>query len=335
MVRILSVGTYLPGEPVSNDRMEQVFGIRADWIDNLIGTETRHLAANLHQRTFEDDLASMGFKAADRALQAAPIARGDIELVVLATATPDHLMPATVNLIADRLGLNGVATYQVQAGCSGAYQALDVACQFLRAGRFRSALVVGADVINKYLDFDRDFSTLRSSELINLALFGDGAGAAVLSTDAAHPGLAIRHVLNRFEGVGRKPGQIMNWFGSAADARGKQAAKEDYKAIEAEVPRMAAEVLQELLAQTGWSRGGVDFFLPPQLAGHMTNRIVERLELPGDRVINCVAQTGNNGNALPFIQIERLRARMRPGQRALAVAIESSKWIKVGMALEG
>lgn len=333
-VRIIGTGVALPGAPVENQVMEAVFGLRAEWIEQLIGTRTRHFAVDLASKQVRETLTDLASEAGRQALQNAALSPEEIDLVVMSTATPDHLMPSTVNLAADRLGINGVATYQIQAGCSGAYQALDVACGLLAAGRFHTALVLGGDVCNKYMDFSRDFTRMRSSELINLALFGDGAGAAVLTTQPRQ-GLLVRHVLNRCEGQGRKPGQVMNWFGSAAGAAGQQAAKEDYKAIEESVPRMACEVLQELFARLGWERDQVDHYLPPQLGGHMTDSIVRRMEIPADRAINPVAETGNNGNALPFIQLHRLRDRMQPGQRALGVGIESSKWLKVGIALEG
>lgn len=335
-VKLIGIGTSLPGNPVTNAKMEEVFGLREDWIDLMIGTKTRHFAVDIDEKVVKYDLSDLAYEAAHKAVLSAGISVENIDLVVMSTATPDHLMPATVNLVADRLGMNGVATYEVQAGCSGAIQGLDIAYRFLTTGMFTNALVIGGDVCNKYMSFHRDFKKMRSSELINLALFGDGAGAAILSTNDNCEGITIHHVVNRFEGLNRKPGQIMNWFGTQErpeNAKKLQSAKEDYKAIERDVPVMAKEMLDELLEQLECSVEQVEHYLPPQLGGHMTDKIVQSLGLDSDKSINCVANTGNNGNALPYLQLERLFAQMQPGEKAVCVAIESSKWIKTGLAL--
>lgn len=335
-VRIIGVGTALPGDPVPNSKMEEVFALREDWIDFMIGTKTRHFAVDLDEKRVKYDLSDLAFEAAQLALNKAGVANSEIDLIVMSTATPDHLMPATVNLVADRLGVNRVPAFEIQAGCSGAIQGLEVAYRFLSTGAYSQALVIGGDVCNKYMNFRRDFKKMRSSELINLALFGDGVGAAVLSTKSGRDGLKIEYIVNRFEGLNREPGQVMNWFGapdSHEEGKKVQSAKEDYKAIESQVPIMAKEMLEELLDKLQCSSEDIHHYLPPQLGGHITNRIVQFLEIEPDKAINCVAETGNNGNALPYLQLERLIDRMKPGEKALGIAIESSKWIKTGIAL--
>jgi 3-oxoacyl-[acyl-carrier-protein] synthase-3 len=101
------------------------------------------------------------------------------------------------------------------------------------------------------------------------------------------------------------------------------------------VPALAGEIVWELLSTAGWNPGQVDFVLPPQLSGHMTERIAAGLGLPaGCREVSCVRDTGNTGNSLPLLQLDRLLDRLAPGERALSVVVESSKWIKAGLALE-
>jgi 3-oxoacyl-[acyl-carrier-protein] synthase-3 len=139
-------------------------------------------------------------------------------------------------------------------------------------------------------------------------------------------------VFTRLTGLDRAPGQVVDWYGLADRDSDRPAGSEDYKAIEESVPVMAAEILAELLKETGWEH--VDYLLPPQLSGRMTARIMEQLDAPGAEEISCVAETGNNGNALVFFQLERALARMAPGTRAVGIAVESSKWIKAGFALE-
>jgi len=339
LATILGTGEYLPGSPISNDQLHEAFGLNAEWIHTTIGTQTRYFAVDLGERKPTHTLADMAEGAARAALASAGVAPGDVDVIVMSTATPDHLMPATVNVVADRLGINRIPTFQVQAGCAGAIQALQLATSLLATGA-RNALVIGADSCRKHFTFDLQARDMRSTEMINLALFGDGAGAAVLTSRPRMKGLRIDHLFTRCEGAGRKPGQVIDWFGQqtlapqgATPRRRQPAASEDYKAIAEHVPIMAREALEELLSTTGWSSDGVDFYLPPQLAGHITERICTTLGLPERGRINCVAQTGNNGNALPFLQLLRLQQQAVAGNRSLLMAIESSKWLKTGMAL--
>ncbi|WP_031075097.1 3-oxoacyl-ACP synthase III family protein [Streptomyces sp. NRRL WC-3742] len=336
-IRLLAAGTALPGPPIDNAALGRRFGMDAlweQWVDAFIGTRTRHLALDLESGEQRDTLADLGTTAGERALAAAGTDPADIDLVVLGTATPDTLMPATVNVIADRLGIDDVATYQLQSGCSGAVQAIDVARQLLSTGRHRTALVLGGDVIAKHYDLDADLRAVPPAELVNYVLFGDAAGAAVLSADPAAGPTAVRASFVQLSGRGRAPGQVLEWFGPVDRHSDRSSAREDYKAIEETVPLFAEQILHRLLAETGWQEGEVTHLLPPQLSTRMTARIVERLGLGGAEEISCVGETANTGNALVFFQLEQVLPKLAPGDRAAAIAVESSKWIKSGFALE-
>ncbi|GLX54187.1 3-oxoacyl-[acyl-carrier-protein] synthase III [Streptomyces hygroscopicus subsp. hygroscopicus] len=331
---LASLGTALPGAPVDNATLAKVLGINEDWIEVFIGTRTRHFARDLGTGVVRWSLADLCAQAAQKALAAPEVDPSEIDFIVLGTATPDTLMPATVNHVADQLGLDQVPTFQLQSGCAGAVQALGVAQTMIASGQYRTGLVIGGDVCSKHLDLQRDVAGAAPGDLVNYVLFGDGAGAAVVTDEPRGERVALRHVLNRFTGLGRKPGQVIEWFGLADRYDDRQALVEDYKAIEESVPVMAVEILWEMLGELDWEADQVDYLLPPQLSGRMTRRITEELDVPTARDVSCVADTGNNGNALPFLQIEKLLERMFVGERALAVAVESSKWIKAGFALE-
>jgi 3-oxoacyl-[acyl-carrier-protein] synthase-3 len=336
-IHLLAAGTALPGPPVDNATLTRRFGmppVWEQWIDSFVGTRSRHFAIDLATGEVRYSLADLCVTAAGRALAAAGRAAGEVDLLVLATSSPDQLMPATVNVVADRLGVDGVPTFQLQSGCSGAVQALDVACQMLRGGRHHTALVIGADSCAKHTDLTVDAASLRPDEQVNGVLFGDGAGAAVLARQPGSGSAEVRHVFHRLVGHGRPPGQVVEWFGRGDRDSGRQPLREDYEAIEKSVPLLATEVLDELLDQLDWKESDVDYLLPPQLSGRMTRVITERLGLPAAREVSCVTQTGNTGNALPFFQFEQLLPDLLGGDRALAIAIESSKWIKAGVALE-
>jgi 3-oxoacyl-[acyl-carrier-protein] synthase-3 len=336
-IHILSTGTALPGSPIDNAALARHFhmsGSWEQWIDAFVGTRTRHFGVDLATGKVHCSLTDLGEMAASRALAAAGLEPGNVDLLVMGTATPDMLMPATVNMIADRLGIDEVPTYQLQSGCTGAVQAIDVARQMLLGGQYRNALVIGGDVCTKHLELDADLSTLPPAQLVNFVLFGDGAGAVVLGAEPTPGSAVLRRSFVRLAGLNRPPAQSIDYFGMADRHSDRQEGGEDYKAIEARVPVMAVEILQELLDDLDWKEADIDYLLPPQLSGRMTAKIVDRLAVPGAQEITCVADTGNNGNALPFFQLERTLPRMASGDRALGITVESSKWIKAGFALE-
>ncbi|MQY11663.1 hypothetical protein SRB5_17820 [Streptomyces sp. RB5] len=336
---LAGIGTALPGPPVDNAALSARLGVSAAWIDHFIGTRTRHFCRDLDGGRIRMRLADLCARAAERALADAGVTADELTFLVLATATPDALMPTTAAEVADRLGADRIPAYQIQSGCSGAVQALTLATALLAAapaaGRRPLGLVVGGDVCTKHLDVDRDFTALPPGELVNYVLFGDGAGAAVLGRGG--PGRAVLTAAwHRFEGLAREPGQRLEWFGAADRDDGTPAVAEDYKAVQERVPELARAALEETLTTLGWDRGDLDYLLPPQLGGRMTARITEELTQGlGCAAVNCVADTGNNGNALVLLQLEQLLDRLGAGERAVGVAVESSKWITSGFALVG
>ncbi|MFJ6217193.1 3-oxoacyl-ACP synthase III family protein [Streptomyces sp. NPDC092296] len=337
-VYLRSAASALPGTAVDNAALAARFGMDPlweQWVEVFIGTKSRHLALDLESGKLTDSLADLATEAGGRALTAAGLGPGDVDAVVLGTATPDQLMPATVNVVADRLGIDGVRSFQLQSGCSGAVQALDVARQLLLGGSARTVLALGGDVIARFYDLDTDLRRTAPAELVNYVLFGDAAGAAVLSLDPAPGAAAVRTLFTRLVGLGRAPGAVLEWFGPADRDSDRPAATEDYKAIEQHVPRMTGEVLAELLDGLGWQPGDVDLLLPPQLSGRMTRLITEGLALPGAEAVSCVDEAGNCGNAIVFLQLEQALGRLAAGRRAVGISIESSKWLKAGFALEG
>jgi 3-oxoacyl-[acyl-carrier-protein] synthase-3 len=344
-MRIVSLAEVLPGNPITNAELADRFGLHATWLDTMTGNRSRYFCSLDSPPGVPRTTTELAVAAGQRALDAAGVDAAGIDFLLLATASPEHLMPATVTLVADALGINDVPTLQLTSGCAGALQALFTARALLATGLGRG-LVIGADSCLKMWPEQADLSKMRPAEIVNLALFGDGAGAAVVDGDVSGPGLILDHLFLRTEGMGRKPAQTVRWYGAEGaplipGPRGTMArepmAEEDYKAIELHVPAIAEQILKELVATTGWELGEVEHVLTPQLNGTMTEKIREHLGVRPEQAVSCVAETGNNGNALPFVQLHRTLARIEGGVgvhgRILVATVESSKWVKAGMAL--
>lgn len=345
-MRLIAFSEVLPGEPVTNRDLAERFGLHEGWLDMMTGNRSRYLCSPDSAPGVPKVTSDLAVAAATRALAKADIDPATLDFIVLTTASPDQLMPATVNLVADRIGVNDIPTFQLTSGCAGALQGLYTAKALLSDGMKRG-LVIGADSCGKLFPSESGLAQLKPAELINFALFGDGAGAAIVDADDdGGPGLVLEHMLLRTTGQGRKPAQVVRWYGAQgapeitlADGTVTREAwgEEDYKAIEHHVPEMAEMILKELGAATGWQLEQVEHVLIPQLNGVMTDKIRDRLGVRTDQAVNCVADTGNNGNALPFVQLhramERIEAGVGQGGRVFVATVESSKWIVSGMAL--
>lgn len=341
-MHLLAAATALPGPAIGNEALAGRLGLSAEWVEMFIGTRTRHFAVDLAGGV-GCGLADLCEQAAVQCLDRAGLTVRDLSFVVLATATPDALMPSTAAVVADRLGAAGIPAYQLQSGCSGAVQALTLAEALLarepaRPGGGPYGLVLGGDVCAKHLDLGQDFRRMPPAQLVNYVIFGDGAGAAVVSAAPA-PGSAAFHGLgHRLAMPGQPPGQHVEWYGAADRDSALPPVSEDYKAVECLVPELARKVCADLLDTLGWAAPDLGYLLPPQLGGLMTRRITEVLRsgLGVEKAveISCVADTGNTGNALVLSQLEELLPLLTPGARALCACVESSRWISAGFALE-
>jgi 3-oxoacyl-[acyl-carrier-protein] synthase-3 len=343
-MRISGLSEVLPGKPVTNRQMAERFGLHEQWLQMMTGNTSRYFCTDEDDGTPSGtgDLATL---AGSRALVDAGLDPGQLDFLVLSTASPDHLMPATVNLVAERLGIDDVTTMQVTSGCAGAIQGLYVANALLAAGHKRG-LVIGADCCLKVFPSASRIPAMRPAELINFALFGDGAGAAVVEADLTGPGLVLEHIFTRCIGAGRPPAQVIRYYGTEgappiAAADGSVSYEpwgaEDYKAIQVNVPILTEQIFTELALASGHDLDKVEHVLVPQLNGVMTEAIRQSAGVRPEQAVSCVAETGNNGNALPFIQLHRAAERIShagsDGDRVFVANVESSKWLIAGLAL--
>lgn len=335
-VHLVAVGTALPGPPIDNATLAARFGLPQvwqQWVDTFVGTRSRHYAVDLETGEVRYTLADLAETAGRRALATAGIDATAVELMVMSTSSPDLLMPATVNQVADRLGIDGIPTFQLQSGCAGAVQALEVASRMLGTGDYGNALVLGGDTSAKHFDAQMNSADLPAEAQINGLLFGDGAGAAVLSAEPVYGAPVLCGIFTRLVGLGRSPGQVVDWYSWGHRTSDRPPVVEDFKAVEQWAPQMAADALDELLDGLGWKKPDLDYLLPPQLSGRMTERVLDELSVPAEP-ISRVLEIGNTGNAIPYFQLEQVLPRLSDGDRLAGISVEASKWVIAGYALE-
>jgi 3-oxoacyl-[acyl-carrier-protein] synthase-3 len=301
--RISGTGSYLPGAPVSNADLIAAHDIESsdEWIVERTGIRSRHLAA---PGVTSSDLA---LQASLRALEAAGRKVDEIDLIIVATSTPDYIFPSAATLLQDKLGItNGAPAFDVQAVCSGFIFALSIADKFIRSGSHKCALVVGAEVFSRILDW-KDRGTC--------VLFGDGAGAVVLEA-ADEPGLLAGaiHADGRHNGILSVPGQV-----SGGVATGDPFLRMDGQAVFKFAVKVLTEVANEVLAVAGMGVEQVDWLIPHQANVRIVQATAKRLHVPAEKCMVTVENHGNTSAAsIPLALDAAVRAgRVKRGQYCL------------------
>ena len=301
--RISGTGSYLPGEAVSNAALIAARGLESsdEWIVERTGIRSRHLAA---AGVTSSDLA---LEASRRALQAAGRKPADIDLIIVATSTPDYIFPSAAALLQDKLGItNGAPAFDVQAVCSGFAYAVTIAEKFIRSGSQKCALVVGAEVFSHILDWN-DRNTC--------VLFGDGAGAVVLEA-SDQPGLLASaiHADGSHHGILSVPGQLCGGV-----ATGDPFLRMDGQAVFKFAVKVLADVAHEVLAAAGLTAAQVDWLIPHQANVRILQATAKRLQLPPEKCIVAVERHGNTSAAsIPLALDEAVRdGRIQRGQHLL------------------
>lgn len=300
--RIAGTGSFLPGEPVTNDDLVARGIDTSDrWIIERTGIRTRHLAS---AEMSSSDLAKT---ASERALEAAGVQPDDIDLVIVATSTPDCIFPSTAALLQSKLGIrNGAAAFDVQAVCSGFVYGLTIAEKFIRSGSHKRALVVGAEVFSRILDW---------SDRGTCVLFGDGAGAVVLEAAEA-PGIlaSALHADGSHHPILCVPGAV-----AAGQVVGDPFLRMDGQAVFKFAVRVLGDVALEVLDHAGVAIDAVDWLIPHQANIRILQATARRLGVPMDKVITTVDRHGNTSAAsIPLALDLAVRdGRIRPGHRFL------------------
>ena len=299
--RIVGTGSYLPKQVVKNaDFAARGLETNDAWIRERTGIVQRHIA---EKNETSSDLA---LAACRNALQAADLQPGDIDLIVVATSTPDFVFPSTACLLQAKLGIKGSAAFDVQAVCSGFVYGLATADAFIRSGANKKALVVGAEVFSRILDW---------SDRTTCVLFGDGAGAVVL-TSSDKPG--IHASVLRADG---SHAGILNVAGNVSGGTivGTPFLKMDGQAVFKFAVRVLDESARETVEAAHMKLEDVDWLIPHQANVRILEATAKRLGLPRERLVVTVDHHGNTSAAsVPLALDEYVRAgKIRAGQRLL------------------
>jgi 3-oxoacyl-[acyl-carrier-protein] synthase-3 len=298
--RIAGTGSYLPARIVSNSELEKTVDTSDEWIFSRSGIRERRFAA-------DDEVASdLALHASRRALDAAGLAASDLDLIIVATTTPDMVFPSTACILQEKLGASAGIAFDVQAVCSGFVYALAIADLFVRAGKSRRALVVGAEIYSRILDWtDRG----------TCVLFGDGAGAVVL-TDSTDPGILSTHLHadGRHHGVLEVPGHV-----AGGQVRGRPLLVMDGSAVFKFAVKVLHEAALEALGANGLTVDDIDWLIPHQANVRIIEATAKKIGLPLDRVVVTVERHANTSAAsIPLALDEGVRdGRIKRGQRIL------------------
>jgi 3-oxoacyl-[acyl-carrier-protein] synthase-3 len=298
--RIAGTGSYLPPKVVTNDELAKTMDTSDEWIRTRTGIRQRHIADP--SQTSSD----LGSEAARGAMAAAGVQAADVDLVIVATSTPDYIFPSTACLMQAKLGIKNCAAFDVQAVCSGFVYGLAIADKFIRSGQQRCALVVGAETYSRILDWnDRNTAVL----------FGDGAGAVILKADA-RPGVLATALRadGAYSGILSVPGNVCR-----GKIVGSPFLQMDGQAVFKFAVKVLDEIARETLAQCDLGVDDIDWLIPHQANVRILEATAKKLGVSAEKLVVTVDRHGNTSAAsVPLALDCAVRdGRIRPGHKVM------------------
>ncbi|OGS98022.1 MAG: 3-oxoacyl-ACP synthase [Gallionellales bacterium RBG_16_56_9] len=303
--RVIGTGSYLPVKTLTNFDLEKIVETSHDWIVSRSGIHERHIAAD------DETTSDLALHASRRAIEAAGISADDIDLVIVATTSPDQIFPSTACILQDKLGIkNCGAAFDMQAVCGGFVYAMNTADLYIRGGQAKTVLVVGAEVLSRMLDWN---------DRTTCVLFGDGAGAVVLQASET-PGIVASklHADGRHRGMLKADGNIRNGL-----VQGDPFIKMDGQAVFKFAVKVLSEVVEEVLEENNLQGSDIDWLVPHQANIRIMEATAKKLGLSMDNVVVTVAHHGNTSSAsIPLaLDIAVRDGRIKAGQNILLEAV--------------
>ena len=304
--RIIGTGGYLPEKILTNADLENMVDTSDEWIVARTGIKERHIAAE------GETTCDMAFEASRQAMESAGIIHSDIDLIIVATTTPDLIFPSTACLLQERLGIHGCPAFDIQAVCTGFVYALAVADKFIKSGSSKRALVVGSETISRIIDWtDRGTSIL----------FGDGAGAVIIEA-SDEPGIISAHIHSdgQFKNLLQVPTGVSRNYQDVIEGNAYIEMKGN------EVFRMAVNTLgrivDETLEHNNLKKSDIDWLVPHQANIRIINATAKKLGMSLDNVVVTVDRHGNTSAAsVPLALDEAVRdGRIQKGETVMLEA---------------
>lgn len=301
--RIIGTGSYLPAYTLSNAELETRIETTDEWIVERTGIRERHIAA-------EGELTSdLAHRAAEKAIEAAGIDESAIDLIVVATTTPDRVFPSTACIVQSKLGItNGCPALDVQAVCSGFVYAMSVANNFIRAGQAKTALVIGAETLSRITDW---------SDRSNCILWGDGAGAVILQA-SDQPGIINTHI----HADGRYQDLLFVDGGVSLKKEGECYMRMSGNAVFKMAVKTLDAIVDETLEANGLAKSDINWLVPHQANIRIIQATAKKLGMSMDNVVVTVDRHGNTSAAsVPLAFDTAVRdGRIKPGELVLMEA---------------
>jgi len=311
-VKIIGTGSYVPETTYTNKYLETIVGTNAEWIEKNLGIKERRIA-DKNQCT--SDLAS---KAALRAIENSGLTKDDIDLIIVATATPDRLAPSTAAIVQDKIKAYNSVAFDISAVCSGFLYGMSVASQFITAGTYNNVLVIGADTFSKIVDWSRR----------DCVFFGDGAGSAILSHGNVNEGFLAFRLYTDGRG---KWNFTIPAGGSEMPATEKTIQKGLHyfqmngKAVYATGTKVLPKAIKQVLNDTGLTINDIDYLIPHQPSIVILKKTAEILGLPWAKVMTNMDKYANtSGGTIPILLDEVNKAgKLENGNIVLFAAVGS------------
>jgi 3-oxoacyl-[acyl-carrier-protein] synthase-3 len=278
-VLMTSVGSYLPAKVVTNETLSSFVDTDDAWIRRRTGIAQRHIVAD------DETTSDLACAAAQKALSNARVLGEAIDLIIVATTTPDNTFPSTATKLQHMLGARNAVAFDVQAVCAGFVYALDIAEAMLQAGRGRRALVVGAESFSKLLDWE---------DRTTCVLFGDGAGAVVLELADDAPDWGIRSSVLHSDGAFR---DILYVDGGPSSNKAVGHVRMEGKEVFRHAVEKLAEVMEEALQAAGMTAAEIDWLVPHQANIRIIDAMQKKMDMPRDRVVRTVENHANTSAA--------------------------------------
>jgi 3-oxoacyl-[acyl-carrier-protein] synthase III len=276
--KIIATGSYLPAKTLTNKDLESIVDTSDEWIRTRSGIEQRHIAAD------EESTSDLAVNAARAALKNAGLQPSDVDLIVVATTTPDVVFPSTACIVQDKLGIKNAAAFDIQAVCSGFVYALSIVDKMIASGAHKTALVIGAETYSRILNW-KDRATC--------VLFGDGAGAVVVTRGEIPGILATKiHSDGSKRGILNVPGQVRN-----GAIYGDPTVHMDGQAVFKFAVGAMADVCNETQAMAGVTAADIDWLVPHQANVRIIDATAKRLGVPSAKSIVTVNKHGNTSAA--------------------------------------